>query len=155
MWTKLAFFEPKAKNTIPSFRTQWSMKLLLFLFAEALSLEPKHPPVLWWWWSYVCLNECLWMQMYDVMCRANECPNTRIRSHNHSLIPLGITKVSLPFIFRLHRLFFGVSALTFRCKLCIPLGTSFELLRLLFRRYRVDFSRFALYFGGISVDFSL
>jgi hypothetical protein len=70
-----------------------------------------------------------------------------------AFIPLGITKVSLPFIFRLHRLFFGVSALTFRCKFYIPLGTSFELLRLLFRRYRVDFSRFALYFGGISVDF--
>jgi hypothetical protein len=72
-----------------------------------------------------------------------------------AFIPLGIIKVSLPFIFWLHRLFFGVSALTFRCKFCIPLGTSFELLRLLFRRYRVDFSCFALYFGGISVDFSL
>jgi hypothetical protein len=43
--------------------------------------------------------------------------------------------ISLPFIFQLHRLFFGVSALTFRCKFCIPLGTSFELLSLLFRRY--------------------
>jgi hypothetical protein len=72
-----------------------------------------------------------------------------------AFIPLGMTEVSLPFIFRLHRLFFDVSALTFRCKFCIPLGTSFELLRLLFRWYRVDFSRFALYFGGISVDFSL
>jgi hypothetical protein len=72
-----------------------------------------------------------------------------------TFIPLGIIKVSLPFIFRLHRLFFGVSALTFCCKFYIPLGTSFELLRLLFRRYRVDFLRFALYFGGISVDFSL
>jgi hypothetical protein len=51
--------------------------------------------------------------------------------------------------FRLHRLFFGVSALTFRCKFCIPLGTSFELLRLIFGGIRVDFSRFALYFGGI------
>jgi hypothetical protein len=30
--------------------------------------------------------------------------------------------ISLPFIFRLHRLFFGVSALTFRCK--PPLGAS-------------------------------
>jgi hypothetical protein len=30
--------------------------------------------------------------------------------------------VSLPFIFQLHRLFFGVSALTFRCK--PPLGSS-------------------------------
>jgi hypothetical protein len=43
--------------------------------------------------------------------------------------------ISLPLIFRLHRLFFGVSALTFRCKFCIPLGMSFELIRLLFRRY--------------------
>jgi hypothetical protein len=72
-----------------------------------------------------------------------------------AFVPLGTTKVSLPFIFRHHRLFFGVSALTFRYKFCIPLGTSFELLRLLLWRYRVDFSRFALYFGGISVDFSL
>jgi hypothetical protein len=72
-----------------------------------------------------------------------------------AFIPLGTTEVSLSLIFRLHRLFFNVSALTFRCKLCIPLGTSFELLRLLFRWYRVDFSCFALYFGGISVDFSL
>jgi hypothetical protein len=72
-----------------------------------------------------------------------------------AFIPLGTTEVSLPFIFRLHRLFFDVSALTFRCKFCIPLGTSFKLLRLLFRRYRVDFSRFALYFGGMSVDFLL
>jgi hypothetical protein len=72
-----------------------------------------------------------------------------------AFIPLGMTKVSLPFIFWLHCLFFGVSALTFRCKFCIPLGTSFELLRLLFRRYLVDFSRFALYFGGINIDFSL
>jgi hypothetical protein len=72
-----------------------------------------------------------------------------------AIIPLGMTEVSLPFIFRHYRLFFCVSALTFRCKFCIPLGTSFELICLLFRRYRVDFSRFALYFGGISVDFSL
>jgi hypothetical protein len=72
-----------------------------------------------------------------------------------AFIPLGMTEVSFPLIFWLHRLFFGVSALTFRYKFCIPLGTSFELLRLLFRRYCVDFLRFALYFGGISVDFSI
>jgi hypothetical protein len=72
-----------------------------------------------------------------------------------AFIPLGMTEVSLLLIFRPHRLFFGVSALTFRCKFCIPLGTSFELIRLLFWRYHVDFSRFALYFGGISVDFLL
>jgi hypothetical protein len=72
-----------------------------------------------------------------------------------AFIPLGKIKVSLSFIFRLHRLFFGVLVLTFRYKFCIPLGMSFELLRLLFRRYRIDFSRFALYFGGISFDFLL
>jgi hypothetical protein len=37
-------------------------------------------------------------------------------------IPLGMTQVSLPLIFRLHRLSFGVSALTFCCK--PPLGAS-------------------------------
>jgi hypothetical protein len=56
-----------------------------------------------------------------------------------AFIPLGITKVFLPFIFRLHRLFFGVSVLTFRCKFCIPLE------RLL--------NFFAFYFGGIALTF--
>jgi hypothetical protein len=46
MWTKLVFFEPKAKNTFPSFRTQRSINMLLFPFAEALSLEPKQLSVL-------------------------------------------------------------------------------------------------------------
>jgi hypothetical protein len=70
-----------------------------------------------------------------------------------AFIPLGMTQISLPLIFRLHRLFFGVSALSFRCKpplgasspstsaelafifrckLCIPLGTTFELLPVFF-----------------------
>jgi hypothetical protein len=68
------------------------------------------------------------------------------------------------FTFQLHRLFFGVSALTFRCK--PPLGASlpfyFGGIRVDFSRFafyfgeiRVDFSRFAFYFGGINVDFSL
>jgi hypothetical protein len=95
------------------------------------------------------------MQIYDVMCRANDVQRHTYKATTIAFIPLGMTKVSLPFIFRLHRLFFGVSALTFRCKFCITLGTSFELLRLVFRRYRVDFLRFAFYFGGINVDFSL
>jgi hypothetical protein len=55
------------------------------------------------------------------------------RRYTH--IPTIEHTISLPFIFRLHRLFFGASALTFRFKFYIPLGTSFELLRLLFRRY--------------------
>jgi hypothetical protein len=35
----------------------------------------------------------------------------------------------------LFAVYFSASPLIFRCKFCIPLGTSFELLRLLFRRY--------------------
>jgi hypothetical protein len=70
-----------------------------------------------------------------------------------AFIPLGMTQISLPLIFRLHHLFFGVSALTFRCKpplgasspftsaesafifrckLCISLGMTFELLPVFF-----------------------
>jgi hypothetical protein len=67
------------------------------------------------WWCYAMQNDIL--------------PKT------HTHIPIMKYTIFLLFIFRLHRLFFGVSALTFRCKFCIPLGTSFELLRLLFRRY--------------------
>jgi hypothetical protein len=45
-------------------------------------------------------------------------------------IPSGTTlESSSPFIF-------WCSPLIFRCKFCIPLGTTFELLRLLFRRYK-------------------
>jgi hypothetical protein len=76
-----------------------------------------------------------------------------IQNYNRSIHSLGMTQIFLPLIFRLHRLLFGVSALTFRCKpplgasspftsaksafifrckLCIPLGMTFELLRVLF-----------------------
>jgi hypothetical protein len=51
-------------------------------------------------------------------------------SHPHS----GIHNLFAAY-FSASPLIFGVSALTFRCKFCIPLRTSFELLRLLFRRY--------------------
>jgi hypothetical protein len=89
-----------------------------------------------------------------------------------ALIPLGMTQVFLPLIFRLHRLSFGVSALTFRCKpplgasspftsaesafifrckLCIPLGTTFELLPIFFSfSFALDgaFSAFTFTFLG-------
>jgi hypothetical protein len=55
---------------------------------------------------------------------------------------------SLPFIFRLHRLFFGVSS-------AFPKECLLNFFAFYFGGIRVDFSRFALYFGGISVDFSL
>jgi hypothetical protein len=76
-------------------------------------------------WCYVMQNDVI------MLCYAKWyfVPKTRTQ------IPILEYTISLPFIFWLHRLFFGVSALTFRCKFCIPLGTSFELLRLLFRWY--------------------
>jgi hypothetical protein len=50
----------------------------------------------------------------------------------------------------LFAVYFSASPLIFRCKFCILLGTSFELLfAFYFGGIRVDFSRFALYFGGI------
>ncbi len=85
--------------------------------------------------SLSCAIDVIWCMM---LCYAKWCDDVmlcemifapKIYTHPHSWI-------FLPFIFRLHRLFFGVSALTFRSKFCIPLGTSLELLRLLLRRYQ-------------------
>ena len=78
--------------------------------------------MIWWWWSYGCLNECIWMQ-WMMWCIVQMNVQTHAYEATSKLcIPLGMTKISLSFIFR--------------CKFRIPLGTSFELLRLLFRRYR-------------------
>jgi hypothetical protein len=88
-------------------------------------------------------NSCHWCDMvYDVMlCEMmwwydakNDANAEDTHPHSHAethnlCVPLGTIRICLPFIFRLHRLFFG-------CKFCIPLGTSFELLHLLFRRYK-------------------
>jgi hypothetical protein len=59
-----------------------------------------------------------------------------------TFIPLGITEISLPFIFRLHRLFFGVSSVS-------PYERLLNFFAFYFGGIRVDFSCFALYFGGI------
>jgi hypothetical protein len=83
-----------------------------------------------------CAIDAIWCMM---LCYANDvmmlCCARWYLCRRHTHIPTMEYTISLSFIFRLHRLFFGVSALTFRCKFCIPLGTSFELLRLLFRWY--------------------
>jgi hypothetical protein len=52
-----------------------------------------------------------------------------------------MTEISLPFIFRLHRLFFGVSS-------AFPKERLLNFFAFYFGGIRVDFSRFALYFGG-------
>jgi hypothetical protein len=59
-----------------------------------------------------------------------------------TFIPLGITEISLPFIFWLHRLFFGVSS-------ALPKERLLNFFALYFGGIHVDFSCFALYFGGI------
>jgi hypothetical protein len=59
-----------------------------------------------------------------------------------TFILLEMTKVSLPFIFRLHRLFFGVSSAS-------PWERILNFFAFYFGGIRVDFSCFALYFGGI------
>jgi hypothetical protein len=59
-----------------------------------------------------------------------------------TFIPLEMTEISLPFIFRLHHLFFGVSSAS-------PKERLLNFFAFYFGGIRVDFSRFALYFGGI------
>jgi hypothetical protein len=46
MWTKLLFFEPKAKNTFPSFRAQRSISCF-FMLIEALLSKLKYLFVLY------------------------------------------------------------------------------------------------------------
>ena len=150
MWTKFSFLSRRRKNTFPSFRTQRSIENNIFLSLEALPFVhealsfrsslffylPKQPLMLWRWLSYICLDECLWMQMLwcNVMCEwmskhISEAILSTIISLEtiiHQLcIPLGTT------LELLRLLLSAESALTFRCKLCIPLGTTLELLRLL------------------------
>src|SRR6187455_965124 len=67
---------------------------------------------------------------------------TRIRSHIHNHYFLENNHTSALHSLRndfgaSSPLLLAESALTFRCKLCIPLGTSLELLRLLLRRYKL------------------
>jgi hypothetical protein len=148
-------FSAEGEKHLPFFSYTVKHKTTSFSFCRSFNFRDEGTDCVM---MMMILRMSKWMFMNaNVWCNV---PCKWMSKHTHTkpqpqFIPLGTTKVFLPFIFQLHRLFFGVSALTFRCKFCIPLGTSFELLRLLFRRYGVDFSRFALYFGGISVDFSL
>jgi hypothetical protein len=151
MWTKFSFLSRRRKNTFPSFRTQRSIENNILLFSEALLFvhealsfrsslfftcrnnrlcyEDDYPTNAW-----MNVYEC---ECYDVMRCANEWPNNHTSSHTHShyffknnhtlaLHPLrNVFGASSP-------LLLAESALTFRCKLCIPLGTTLELLRLYF-----------------------
>jgi hypothetical protein len=123
-------FWAEGENTFPSFRTQRSMKLLLFFLPKPYPYSRSICLCLYdMMMMILCMSKWMFMNaMYDVMWHANECPNTHIRSHNHNLH-------SLRNYWSLFVAYFSASSLIFWCKFCIPLGTSFELLRLLFRRY--------------------
>jgi hypothetical protein len=72
-----------------------------------------------WWYAIWC---------DDMMQRMMLLPKTHTHAETQSLRPLRNYQ-------NLFAVYFSASPLIFRCKLCIPLGTSFELLRLLFQRY--------------------
>ena len=115
MWTKFPFLSRRRKNTFPSFRTQRSIENNISLSSEALLFvheEVKKTVMLWWWLSYICLDECLWMQMLwcNVMCKWMA---------KHVSEAIFITIIFLK---------------TITPQLCIPLGTTLELLRLYFWR---------------------
>jgi uncharacterized CHY-type Zn-finger protein len=80
-------------------------------------------------------NSCHWCDMmYDVMLCDDMMreimlmPKTHSHAKTQSFCPLRNDQ-------NLFAAYFSASPLIFRCKFCIPLGTSFELLRLLFQWY--------------------
>ena len=121
---EIIFFEPKAKKHLPFFSYTAKHKKQHFLFFRSSSFRtrrstkdnfsflPKQPLMLWWWLSYICLDECLWMQMLwcNVMCKW-------MAKHVSEAIFIAIIFLK-----------------TFTPQLCIPLGTTLELLRLYFWR---------------------
>ena len=131
---EISFFEPKAKKHLPFFSYTAKHKKQLFLFSEALLHRKQHFPFFfvhealfslsffsscrsnhfmrWRWLSYICLDECLWMQMLwcNAMCKW-------MAKHVSEAIFIAIIFLK-----------------TITPQLCIPLGTTLELLRLYFWR---------------------
>ena len=133
-----SFFEPKAKKHLPFFsyaakhRKQHfpSFRSSPFCTRSSFFL-PKQALMPWWWLSYICLDGCLWMQMLwcNVMCKW-------MSKHISEAILIAIISletithqlcIPLGTTLELLRLLLSAeSVLTFRCKLCIPFGTTFE-----------------------------
>jgi hypothetical protein len=132
-----SIWEQVPNRFLPPHQSWWSCtssKLILCLSTILLFQSILRRSTLY---SLSCAIDAIWCMM---LCYAKWCNDVMLcemmfmpKTHTHT--PIVEYTISLSLIFRLHRLFFGVSALTFRCKFCIPLGTSFELLRLLFQRY--------------------
>jgi hypothetical protein len=127
---EIFFFEPKAKKHLPFFSYATKHRKQHFPFSRSSSfIENNIFPssffffsffsscrgnhfMRWRWLSYICLNECLWMQMRwcNVMCKWMA---------KYVSEAIFITIIFLK---------------TITPQLCIPLGTTLELLRLYFWR---------------------
>jgi hypothetical protein len=151
-------FEPSAKKHLPFFSCFVKKKDPCFV---TISMLRKNRSLLLWqgWWSCISRSllcalahfhfyeafakdhlrvrfSCHWCDMmYDVMlcrmmwwydakwCQCQRHTSTRPYWNTQALHPLRID-------------FWASSPFTFWCKFCIPLGTTLELLRLLFRQYK-------------------
>ena len=134
MWTKFSF-EPKAKKHLPFFSYTAKHRKQHFpsfrsspfctrssFFPPFFFFLPKQPLMPWRWLSYICLDECLWMQMLwcNVMCKWMS-----KRVSEAILIAIIFLKNSHTLALHSLRNDFGASsplllaesALTFRCKL--------------------------------------
>jgi hypothetical protein len=125
-------FWAEGKKHLPFFSYTTKHKSSSFCSRRSLVIRAKATvctSMVWWWWSYKCLNECIWMQ-WMMWCIVQMNIHTHTYEATSRLcIPLGTTEISFA-------VYFSASPLIFRCKFCIPLGTSFELLRLLFQWYK-------------------
>ena len=98
----------------------------LSIFCKAFSEDRLHfqlMSLVWW-----CMMWCYTIWCNDMMQRMMLMPKTHTHAETQSLRSLRNDQ-------NLFVVYFSASPLIFRCKFCIPLGTSFELLRLLFWRY--------------------
>jgi hypothetical protein len=128
---KTCIFWDEGEKHLPFFSYTMKHKSASFFSCRSLVIRGKAivcTSMIWWWWSYECLNECIWMQ-WMMWCIVQMNVQTHANEATSKLyIPLGMTEISFA-------VYFSVALLIFRCKFCIPLGTSFELLRLIFWRY--------------------
>jgi hypothetical protein len=152
---EIFFFEPEAKKHLPFFsyatkhRKQHfpSFRSSPFFICRSnrLCYEDDYPTYAW-----MNVYEC---KCYDVMRCANEWSNDHTSSHTHNHYFLKNNHTSALHSLRndfgaSSPLLLAESALTFRCKLCIPLGTTLELLRLYFLALDGAFSAFTFTFLG-------
>ena len=162
MWKKLSFWAEGEKKHLPFFSYTSKHKKQLFRSSsfrtqrstnDSFSFLPKQPLMLWWWLSYICLDECLWMQMLwcNMMCKWMS------KHISEAIITAVISLETITY----QRWLFAVSS-------AFPWERLWSFFAFYFRRnqrwlfavssafLRNDFGASSPFtFGGISVDFSL